>query len=569
MKYFSALLFSLLFIAFQAKAQNYNLGNTGAGAGWFKLGRLYLPQQGADAEIKILAGGGYNAILNQQGESVVRFRTSNANSNYQGFFGSGSFYNTGKTKILSAVKVIQIDQSTWDFYATLPTYTGGNATLSLTSLSGTWEKTFAEMAPPEGQVFLDLSEELVFNSPLSFTQSVGIGTNVPDNQQGWERVLDVYGTNHSKLLVRSSQIKTGVFSDQTWGDPVGRIGTESNHNLQLMAGYGNTVMALNTTGNVGIGTNNPENADGWGRVLDIHGNNHAKAIVSTNSVYTGLWSHDSGFYGALAGGMVGTYSNHPFSILTNKTAKFTVASSGNVGIGTTAPEGLLHLSGAYSSINGGDSYQYARTGLIVQANTGGRTEDKGAQIEFVIPANTGGENPWGQGRIITVAGNTSSGNAVGKMILGTRRHFDKLKTGAQWFYGDDIVIDGIGNVGIGTLSPKEKLSVYGTVRAMEVKVEATNWPDYVFEEDYKVRTLEELESYIKINKHLPEMPNAKEVEANGVAVGAILKMQQKKIEELTLYMIDQEKKIEMEKSKIRMLENSVSELKTMIESIKK
>ena len=463
MKYFSTLFFSLLFFAFQAKAQIYNLGNTETEAGWFKLGRLHLPQQGSDAEIKILAGGGYNALLIQQGESAIRFRTSNANSNYQGFFGSGSFYNTGKTRVLSAVKVIQIDQSSWDFYAFLSVYTGENATLSLTSFSGTWEKAFVQMVPPDAQVFLDLSEELLFTSPISFAQNMGIGTSVADNQQGWERVLDVYGTNHSKLLVRSSQIKTGIFSDQTWGDPVGRIGTESNHNLQLMAGYGNTVMALNTTGNVGIGT--------------------------------------------------------------------------------TAPEGLLHLSGAYSSINGGDSYQYARTGLIVQANTGGRTEDKGAQIEFVIPANTGGENPWGQGRIITVAGNTSSGNAVGKMILGTRRHFDKLKTGAQWFYGDDIVIDGIGNVGIGTLSPKEKLSVYGTVRAMEVKVEATNWPDYVFEEGYKVRTLEELESYIKTNKHLPEMPSAKEVDANGLEVGAIIKMQQKKIEELTLHLIEKDKQL--------------------------
>ncbi len=89
-------------------------------------------------------------------------------------------------------------------------------------------------------------------------KGVGIGTTTIDNAQNWNNVVDLYGNGHSKLLVRASLVKTGIFSHDSWGDPAGRIGTESNHPLKLMAGYGNDVMILTTNGNVGIGTNNPQ-----------------------------------------------------------------------------------------------------------------------------------------------------------------------------------------------------------------------------------------------------------------------------------------------------------------------
>lgn len=181
--------------------------------------------------------------------------------------------------------------------------------------------------------------------------------------------------------------------------------------------------------------------------------------------------------------------------------------------------------------------------FVIQSNTGGRFTDKGAQLEFVIPADQNGENLWGQGRILTVAGNGDNHNAAGKMILGTRRMFNKLGTGPEWFYGDDIVIDGVGNVGMGTLTPNEKLSVKGRIRAQEVKVETSNWPDYVFDDTYQTGTLKDLESYIRLHKHLPDMPSAKELETNGVDLGGMLKLQQQKIEELTLHLIEKDKQI--------------------------
>ncbi|TCC87299.1 hypothetical protein EZ428_21600 [Pedobacter frigiditerrae] len=109
----------------------------------------------------------------------------------------------------------------------------------------------------------------------------------------------------------------------------------------------------------------------------------------------------------------------------------------------------------------------------------------------------------------------------------------------------NLVTDVNGNIGIGTESPLEKLSVNGRIRAKEVKVETNpaTWPDYVFEDGYKIRTLQELEGYIKTNKHLPEMPTAKEVEANGVELGEMNRLLLKKVEELTLLLIEQNKKL--------------------------
>jgi hypothetical protein len=121
-----------------------------------------------------------------------------------------------------------------------------------------------------------------------------------------------------------------------------------------------------------------------------------------------------------------------------------------------------------------------------------------------------------------------------------------------------MAINSNGNIGIGTLTPRERLSVNGNIRAKEIKVEAQNWPDYVFDENYKVGKLEELESYLKINKHLPEMPTAKEVELNGVTLGEMNKLLLKKVEELTLHLIEQQKQLNEQGKLIKALQEKHS-----------
>ncbi|NQX43178.1 hypothetical protein SAMN05421820_11593 [Pedobacter steynii] len=98
-----------------------------------------------------------------------------------------------------------------------------------------------------------------------------------------------------------------------------------------------------------------------------------------------------------------------------------------------------------------------------------------------------------------------------------------------------------GNVGIGTNVPKERLSVNGNIRAREVKVESGNWPDYVFKKDYNVLSLNEIENHIQEKGHLPGIPSAKEVKEKGLDLGEMNAKLLEKIEELTLYLIKENK----------------------------
>jgi hypothetical protein len=103
-----------------------------------------------------------------------------------------------------------------------------------------------------------------------------------------------------------------------------------------------------------------------------------------------------------------------------------------------------------------------------------------------------------------------------------------------------------GKVGIGTNSPDEKLTVKGKIHTQEIKVDMLGSlvPDYVFTKDYKLKTLPEVETYINENSHLPEIPSANEIEKNGLLLAEMSMSLLKKVEELTLYAIEQEKKTE-------------------------
>lgn len=103
-------------------------------------------------------------------------------------------------------------------------------------------------------------------------------------------------------------------------------------------------------------------------------------------------------------------------------------------------------------------------------------------------------------------------------------------------------IKGNGEIGIGTNKTAGfALSVNGKIRAREVQI-YSSWADFVFEPDYNLMSLEQVDSYIRLNRHLPEVPTAEEVEKNGINLGEINATLLRKIEELTLYIIEQDKK---------------------------
>lgn len=106
-----------------------------------------------------------------------------------------------------------------------------------------------------------------------------------------------------------------------------------------------------------------------------------------------------------------------------------------------------------------------------------------------------------------------------------------------------LIIKNNGNIGIGTETPDSKLAVNGDIHAKEVRIDLAGWADYVFYDTYKLPTIEEAKQHIESKGHLINMPSAKQILSDGLNVGEITRLQQEKIEELMLYIIQMDKEI--------------------------
>ncbi|WP_440066364.1 hypothetical protein [Tenacibaculum discolor] len=206
-------------------------------------------------------------------------------------------------------------------------------------------------------------------------------------------------------------------------------------------------------------------------------------------------------------------------------SKFIV--NGNVGVGTTNPYYLLQVE---------EEEAYNNTeyllGSFKQKSSGG------VYLGYV-----------GDGNLSKEARVRSGGNI--NLALGTTKHQQAI-----------LINNSNGNVGIGTTSiPTDyKLAIAGKTITEEVKVQLkNNWPDYVFTKEYKLPTLQEVEQYINEKGHLQNIPSAKEVAKDGgIELGEMNRKLLEKIEELTLYTIQQQKEIERLKKleeRIKILEN--------------
>ncbi|WP_127124662.1 hypothetical protein [Pseudoflavitalea rhizosphaerae] len=210
-----------------------------------------------------------------------------------------------------------------------------------------------------------------------------------------------------------------------------------------------------------------------------------------------------------------------------------LTNTGRLGVGTTAPSSTLHVNGTvrFAGLTADDTKE-----AILVSDANGNVYTRAAST---LGGNS--TNAW-----------NLDGSAVGALKkFGTTDNFDlPLITNNI----EAMRITSTGNIGIGTATPQAKLAVNGDVFAKKVKVTASGWPawpDYVFEETYKLPPLAEVEAFIKKHKHLPEVPSAKEVEADGLDLGNNQAVLLKKIEELTLYVIEQQKQIEELKMEIR------------------
>ena len=127
---------------------------------------------------------------------------------------------------------------------------------------------------------------------------------------------------------------------------------------------------------------------------------------------------------------------------------------------------------------------------------------------------------------------------------------------AIWAKGKAFILNDLG-VGGALVPAGYTMAVDGKVIAEEVRVQnSLDWPDYVFAEHYPLRPIQDVEAFIRTHQHLPDVPSAKHVEEEGIMLGEMQTTLLKKIEELTLYLISQQKEIEELKVQVSILQNT-------------
>lgn len=309
------------------------------------------------------------------------------------------------------------------------------------------------------------------------------------------------GGNLSALQTKSIVIGFGY-------DPSSGSRLENNLPYTLMVGFGSIYPTLfvgrseeyNKTGKIGIGNiTNPQaklhiKAD-VGEVAAMYVEPNSWAAGSSAVVQLGNQYH----------GLIGSYDRG----LEFKTQKNYIFYDGNLGIGTTNPIHLFQVA-----FNGSQFYLDNNT-LTFEAQGGGNCPT----IKLISSLR----NTW------------------------NIKH-DFTSSSLQFRYNDAITglnLLNDGTVGIGTLNTSGyKLAVYGKIRTQEVMVEHLDqWYDHVFNENYPLLDIEDLRIYIELNNCLPQIPSEQEVKENGIELAKMNGLLLQKIEELTLYIINQEERI--------------------------
>ncbi len=314
-----------------------------------------------------------------------------------------------------------------------------------------------------------------------------------------------------------------------------------------------------SNGNVGIGTVTAENLlhikhSGSDYALKIQSNSYtdnSKALIkfatsgtaNVSSAYIGALRIPGGF--GKADIIFGTNSVNVTN--DNISERMRITNIGNVGIGTTNPNYKLSVAnGVFNVEKNGDYYGFWVENKLRTDNPKinlGAWYNNRAGISYNYPGN-----------YLTFDTQNSTTTYSNTLVLRT------------------------GNVGIGTTDTKGfKLGVQGKIAAEEVKVAVyANWADFVFNKNYNLPTLKDVEQHIKDRGHLKDIPSAKDVKKNGIFLGEMDAKLLQKIEELTLYAIQQQKAIEaqnneiqLQKEKTEKLEKENKFLKSLLERVKK
>ncbi len=366
------------------------------------------------------------------------------------------------------------------------------------------------------------------------SRNVGINTTSPGN------TLDVNGGIDISNYIRHN------------GDENTTIGFAQNDEIRLKTN-GTDRLYVKNNGNIGIGISTPDSK------LDVSGGIDINDYIRHNGDENTT---------------IGFAQNDEIRLKTNGTDRLYVKNNGNIGIGISTPDSKLDVSGGidindYIRHNGDEN-----TTIGFAQNDEIRLKTNGSDRVSVKSNGNVGIGTLSPSEKLSVFGGLQIGNTQSLnqgTIRWTGADFEGYN-GNEWVSLtrseagianiDPIYITEEQNIGIGTEETGSfKLAVDGSIGARGVHVTNANpWPDYVFADDYDLPSLNSVKEYINKEKHLSEIPSAKEIEKNGHDLGEMDAKLLKKIEELTLYTIKQQELIDKQNDVIQKFETRLNKL---------
>ena len=374
--------------------------------------------------------------------------------------------------------------------------------------------------------------------------NVGIGTTTPSSK------LHVVS---SSIAAITAEVPGGKFLQMRAGTLGGSLSFSASGVFSIgmndaigETSLDKTIMRFNSDGNVGIGTITPQATLETNGILRVSGLPYSSYTFPTSG--KGFEMRFQTDANALTGGLTGGGGSSIFQSYDRTSATWQdmwvrgknivfeangggagilLSSNGNVGIGNTSPQAKLDVAGNFSLLTGAHK-MYVREAASFDPLQAGFRNNEG---NLVVNAKNNGilflnRDVAAETRIQSTSGSTTTDIAVFKPN---------------------------GQVGIGTLNTTDinyKLFVETGIRTRKVKVDASSWADFVFEDTYKLPTIKEVEAFIKRHKHLPDIPSQSQVKEEGIDLGNNQALLLKKIEELTLYIIEQNKRIEALEEKL-------------------